>query len=55
MNLNDFLIRAAADHGHRRAVELGDHGLTYTELDALAGRTSRSSPHAASPPATGWA
>ncbi|WP_433446004.1 long-chain-fatty-acid--CoA ligase [Streptomyces sp. CA-142005] len=40
MNLNDLLTRAAAEHGHRRAVELGEHGLTYAELDALAGRTA---------------
>ncbi|MGW2727883.1 long-chain-fatty-acid--CoA ligase [Streptomyces sp. NPDC001494] len=40
MNLNDLLTRAAAEHGRRRAVELGDHGLTYAELDALAGRTA---------------
>ncbi|MGD1225693.1 long-chain fatty acid--CoA ligase [Streptomyces krungchingensis] len=40
MNLNDFLARAATEHAHRRAVELGDHGITYAELDALAGRTA---------------
>jgi long-chain acyl-CoA synthetase len=40
MNLNDFLTRAAADHGHRLAVELGDQRLTYTALDQLAGRTA---------------
>jgi long-chain acyl-CoA synthetase len=40
MNLNDFLAHAADDHGDRLAVELGDRGLTYAELDALAGRTA---------------
>ncbi|WP_329167231.1 long-chain fatty acid--CoA ligase (plasmid) [Streptomyces sp. NBC_01717] len=40
MNLNDFLARAADEHGDRRAVELGDHGLTYTELDVLSGRVA---------------
>ncbi|WP_329433080.1 long-chain fatty acid--CoA ligase [Streptomyces sp. NBC_01280] len=40
MNLADLLSRTAAAHGHRTAVELGDHSLTYTELDALAGRVA---------------
>ena len=40
MNLNDFLARAADEHGHRCAVELGDQRLSYAELDALAGRTA---------------
>ncbi|MGW0208134.1 AMP-binding protein, partial [Streptomyces sp. NPDC003233] len=40
MNLNDLLVRAAAEHSHRRAVELGDQGLSYAELATLAGRTT---------------
>ncbi|WP_405784689.1 long-chain fatty acid--CoA ligase [Streptomyces sp. NBC_01378] len=40
MNLADLLSRTATAHGHRIAVELGDHSLTYTELDALAGRVA---------------
>jgi long-chain acyl-CoA synthetase len=40
MHLTDFLARAADAHGDRLAVELGDHTLTYAELDALAGRTA---------------
>ncbi|MFF4568420.1 long-chain fatty acid--CoA ligase [Streptomyces sp. NPDC001410] len=40
MNLNDFLARAATEHGHRRAVELGEQGLSYAELATLAGRTT---------------
>ncbi|WP_326772216.1 long-chain-fatty-acid--CoA ligase [Streptomyces sp. NBC_01445] len=40
MNLADLLSRTAAAHGHRVAVELGDHSLTYTELHTLAGRVA---------------
>ncbi|QIP83247.1 long-chain fatty acid--CoA ligase [Streptomyces sp. Tu 2975] len=40
MNIADFLSRSAAEHGPRTAIELGDRSLTYTELDALAGRTA---------------
>ncbi|WP_326624762.1 MULTISPECIES: long-chain-fatty-acid--CoA ligase [unclassified Streptomyces] len=40
MNLADLLSRTATAHGHRIAVELGDHSLTYNELDTLAGRVA---------------
>ncbi|MEU8620521.1 long-chain fatty acid--CoA ligase [Streptomyces sp. NPDC048623] len=40
MNIADFLSRSAAQHGPRIAVELGEDALTYSELDALAGRTA---------------
>ncbi|MDX2648111.1 long-chain fatty acid--CoA ligase [Streptomyces sp. PA03-1a] len=40
MHLTDFLAASAHAHGDRVAVELGDHALTYAELDAIAGRTA---------------
>ncbi|MFE1232035.1 long-chain fatty acid--CoA ligase [Streptomyces sp. NPDC059442] len=40
MNLADLLSRTVAVHGDRIAVELGDDSLTYTELDAYAGRVA---------------
>ncbi|MDL2078191.1 long-chain fatty acid--CoA ligase [Streptomyces sp. GXMU-J15] len=40
MNIADFLSRSAAGHGLRIAVELGEDALTYSALDALAGRTA---------------
>ncbi|MEV5016615.1 long-chain fatty acid--CoA ligase [Streptomyces sp. NPDC053780] len=40
MNLSDSLGRSAAHHGRDIAVELGDSSLTYSALDALAGRTA---------------
>ncbi|MFE3458448.1 long-chain fatty acid--CoA ligase [Nocardiopsis aegyptia] len=39
-NLAALLSRTSAIHGDRTAVELGDHSLTYTELDILAGRVA---------------
>ncbi|WP_406304036.1 hypothetical protein OHA61_19060 [Streptomyces sp. NBC_00885] len=40
MNLADLLSRSADAHGQRIAAELGDHSLTYAELDTLAGRVA---------------
>ncbi|MFD4370895.1 long-chain fatty acid--CoA ligase [Streptomyces sp. NPDC058486] len=40
MNLSDALSRAAAAHGTRTAVELGDASLTYADLDGLSGRVA---------------
>ncbi|MFF9909168.1 long-chain fatty acid--CoA ligase [Streptomyces sp. NPDC013457] len=40
MNLADILLRTAAEHGPRTAVELGDSALTYDELATASGRVA---------------
>ncbi|MFE5934864.1 long-chain fatty acid--CoA ligase [Streptomyces sp. NPDC056470] len=40
MNLADILLRTAAEHGPRTAVELGGSALTYAELDRASGRAA---------------